>query len=69
MITPSTLYKVTCDRPGCTQVMGDDEAEYWTWDSLVPVADANYWLLVTTEGPGKGQAYCYDHSARDEDDD
>ena len=74
MITTRTMYRITCDHRGCTQVMGGDEHEYWTWDSLVPVADANYWMLelpstrLLGQAPGVSRAYCQDHAPWEEND-
>lgn len=75
MISTKTMYRITCDHVGCTQIMGGDEHEFWTWESLVPVAEANDWILelpstrLLGQAPGVSLAYCYDHAPREGDDD
>jgi hypothetical protein len=64
VITTETLVKVTCDHPGCTQILGGDEHEFWTARSLVPVADANHWMFE----PETGVAYCDVHAPEASDD-
>ena len=56
-MTGKILYRVGCDHPDCTEILGGDAYEWWTARSLVPLADNNGW----TFDPVTGTAYCPEH--------
>ena len=54
-----TFYRVTCDYPGCKEMLTDGETYWWDGESIEPMCTESEWLiwpdLLAT------QHFCFDH--------
>lgn len=68
---PRTFYRIACDHPGCTAILGDDEDDFWLPHAVEELLRDADWLAIDeddeTDIPGarlfdlRTYHYCIDH--------